>query len=69
MLQNFNEGRSKNYYCVAATVLDTNELKDALAKAKKDFKGMEIKEKSKIFHSILDEIAENKNYFLKLRKK
>jgi hypothetical protein len=29
---------------------------------------LEIKEKSKVLHSILDEIAEQRNYFLKLRK-
>jgi len=68
MLQDFNEGRSKNYYCIAATVLEIEELKDALNKAKKDSTGLEIKGKSRVLHSILDEIAERKNYCLKLRK-
>ncbi|GAI82114.1 unnamed protein product, partial [marine sediment metagenome] len=30
--------------------------------------GLEVKKRSKIFHSILDELAERKNYYLKLRK-
>jgi len=68
MLQDFNEGRSKNYYCIAATVLETEELKDALTKAKKDSTGLEIKGKSKVLHLILNEIAERKNYCLNLRK-
>ena len=68
MLQEFNEGRSKNYYCVAATVLEIEELKDVLTKAKKNSAGLEVKGKSKVFHSILNEIAERKNYYLKLRK-
>jgi len=68
MLQEFNEGRSKSYYCIAATVLEIVELEEALTKAKKDSAGFEIKEKSKVLHSILDEIAERKNYFLRLRK-
>ena len=42
--------------------------KKALTKAKKDSIGLEIKGKSKVLHSILDEIAEKMNYCLKLRK-
>jgi len=68
MLQDFNEGRSKSYYCIATTVLEIDELKKALTKVKEASKGLEIKAKSKILHSILDEIAERKNYCLKLRK-
>ncbi len=68
MLREFNEGRSKSYYCIAATVMEIGELKEALTKAHKNSDGVEIKEKSKILHSILDEIAEHRNYFLKLRK-
>ena len=68
MLQEFNEGRSKSYYCVAATVLEIEELEETLNKAKKDSLELEIKERSEIFHSILDELAERKNYYLKLKK-
>ena len=68
MLHEFNEGRSKSYYCIAATVLEIEELEEALTKAKKDSIGLEIKGKSKVLHSILNEIAERKNYYLKLRR-
>ena len=68
MLKDFNEGRSKSYYCIAATVLEVDELKEALEKARKETKGMEIKEKSLILHAIIDEIAKKKNYHLRLRK-
>jgi len=68
MLREFNEGRSKSYYCVAATVLEIEELEEILHKAKKDSFGLEVKERSEIFHLILDKIAERKNYYLKLRK-
>jgi hypothetical protein len=68
MLQKFNEGRSKSYYCIAATVLEIEELKDALTTARKNANGLEIKGKSKFLHSVLDEIAQRKNYWLKLRK-
>jgi len=68
MLREFNEGRSKSYYCIAATVMETGELEEALTKAKKNSDGLVIKEKSRVLHSILDEIAKQRNYFLKLRK-
>lgn len=68
MLKEFNEGRSKSYYCIAATVLEVEELKEALVKAKKNSIGLVVKEKSKTLHQILDEIAKEKGYLLKLRK-
>lgn len=68
MLQEFNEGRSKSYYCIAATVLEIEALKEALIKAKKESKGLGIKDKSKILHSILDEVAKRRNYCLRLRR-
>jgi len=68
MLQEFNEGRSKSYYCIVATILEIGELKEALTKARKDSKGLEIKDISKVFHLILDELADRNNYYLKLRK-
>jgi hypothetical protein len=68
MLQEFNEGRSKSYYCIAATVMETGELEAALSEAKKNSDGLEIKEKSRVLHAILDEIARHSNYHLKLRK-
>ena len=71
MLDSFNEGRSKSYYCIAATVLKIEELENALSLAKKetnDHKIEDIKAKSKILHSVLDDIAKENNYLLKLRK-
>ena len=68
MLRDFNEGRSKSYYCIAATVLEIEELREALTRAKKESDGLDIKGKSKVLHSILDDIAGKKSYCLKLRK-
>lgn len=67
MLRDFNEGRSKSYCCIASTVLEIDELAEALTKAKEESRGLDIKDKSKILHSILDGIAERRNYLLKLR--
>lgn len=68
MLREFNEGRSKSSYCIAATVLETGELEEALSEAKKNSDGLEMKGKSRILHTLLDEIARQRNYHLKLRK-
>jgi hypothetical protein len=68
MLKDYNEGRSKSYYCIAATVFELEELKEALTQVKKGTNGLDIKEKSKVLHTTLDDIARTKNYFLKLRK-
>ena len=67
MLREFNEGRSKSYYCIAATVMEMGELEEALPQAHKNSDGLEMKEKSKVLHSILDDSAKQRNYFLKLR--
>jgi len=67
-LATFNEGRSKTYYSVAAAVLDVDELKGALAQAAKDSSGLDVRGRSKILHSIFDQIAKRNGYCLKLRR-
>jgi len=68
MLTGFNEGRSKSYYCVTATILEINELEGALAEAKSRSGGLGLAEKSKTMHSVLDRIAKERNYNVKLRE-
>ncbi len=68
ILNEFNEGRSKSYYCIAATVMDIDELNSALEEATAQSKLLSIKDKSRIMHTILDSIALKKGYRLSLRK-
>jgi len=68
MLLEFNDGRSKGHYCIAATVLEISELQDALTNARKQSEGMQLKEKAKVMHTLLELIANKKGYILKLRK-
>ncbi len=68
ILQEFNEGRSKRYYCIAATVFEIDELTAVITQARQDSMGLDIKKKSKGLHSKLDSMAEAKEYYLKLRK-
>jgi hypothetical protein len=67
MLKTFNEGRSKSYYCIVATVLEIEELKEALTQAKKESINLDVKGKSKVLHLIFNDIAGKKGYCLKLR--
>jgi len=68
MLDGFNEGRSKTFYSIAATVLEIDDLKSAIARAKKQSAGLALIEKSKLLHALLDAIAKRKRLVLKLRK-
>ena len=68
MLQEFNEGRSKTYYCIAATVLEIEELEAALKQARASVENLDLKGKSKLLHGILDDVAEKRQHYLKLRK-
>lgn len=68
ILDEFNEGRSKTFYCIAATVMEIQELKQAIVQAQKESKAMDKRDKSKSLHSIINAIAEKKKYGLKLRK-
>ena len=68
MLSEFNEGRSKTYFCIASTVCEIKDLKRILNEAKEQSKGLDIKKKSNILHDLLSQLAEKQNLILKLRK-
>ena len=68
MLKEFNEGRSKSYYCIAATVLTIEELEKAIDEAESKANGLDIRAKSSLMHTALDNIASRNGYYLKLRK-
>jgi hypothetical protein len=68
LLNEFNEGRSKSYYCIAATVMEIDELRISLEEASSGSKSLNTKDKSRTMHTILDSIAIKKGYCLRLRK-
>jgi hypothetical protein len=68
MLNEFNDGRSKSYYCIVATVFTIDELQTVLATARANSSSLEQKEKSKVMHSTIEKVAAQKGYLLKLRK-
>ena len=62
MIENFDDGRSRSFYCKAAALLDLTSLENSLDKATQKIKTDNIKPndtktKAKIFKSILNEIA------------
>jgi hypothetical protein len=67
MLAEFNEGRSKSYFCIAATVMEVEEMKEAITEARNNSMGMDLKGKSKKLHELLDSCAEKRRCTLRLR--
>jgi hypothetical protein len=68
MLSEFNEGRSKSLYCIAATILEIKDLEIILREARKKTYKMALKEKSQVLRELLSETAIRKKLELKLRK-
>jgi hypothetical protein len=68
LLKEYNEGRSKSYFCIAATVMDIKDLENALSEAENKSQSLDIKEKAKLMHSLLDATALKRGYQLRLRK-
>lgn len=74
MLKNFDDGRSKSFYCIAATLLPITDLKTSLEKTEQKLEADkiifdEIKIKSKILKEFLNESAARNKVELRLRKK
>ena len=73
MLKQFDEGRTKSFYCIAATLLPITDLeialKDSEQKLKADKIGLDdAKTKSKILKGFLNDFAAREGMELKLRK-
>lgn len=73
MLERFNEGRSKSFYCIAAALLSVDDVKNSLGSAKKEVKTLglredDIKSKAKILKKTIQDVADRKGIDLKLRK-
>ena len=74
MLEGFNDGRSKNFYCIATTLLPIGDLEIALEKAGQRIKADrvepdDIKARAKTLKGFLNDFAAGKGIELRLRKK
>jgi len=69
MLAEFNEGRSKTRFSIAATVLSVDELRSALEAARRETTGgMDLRQRSRLLRAHLDAAAEARSVTLRLRK-
>jgi len=74
MLKSFDEGRSKSFYCLAATLLSIGVLEKSLENSKRSIKenkieSDDIKTRARILRRFLEESAAGEGVELKLRKK
>ena len=70
LLDNYNDGRQKNFFCIAVNLLELQDIKDIIAQIHNETKPDDSgKEKSKIAVRLFRAIADEKNIMLKLRKK
>jgi hypothetical protein len=74
MLKDFDDGRSKSFYCIATTLLPVTELETLVDEAERKIKADkvkadDIKTKAKILRELLDGFAAKGGVELKLRSK
>jgi len=68
-LTDFDDGRSKNFFCQACTLLPIEELQEVHNEAKKAIATVDLKQKNKFARSLITEAANSLDIDLKLRKK
>jgi len=69
LLNTYNEGRSKSFYCTSCQLIPLDKLKEALADAEiKITEDTGIKEKAKIVRAAISNVADTLQIDLKLRK-
>jgi len=70
LLESWNDGRRKNYFCIAVNLLDLQDIKDVMEQINDETKPDEpIKEKSATAVRLFQAMADKRNITLKLRKK
>ena len=74
MLQSFDDGRSKSFYCIATTLLPLTDLETSVKKTEQKLKADTIcfddtRTRSKILKDFLNESASKNDVELRLRKK
>ncbi len=73
MLNEFDDGRSKSFYCIAAALLPLETLEKSLDNADQKIKAHntkpdDVKTKAKILKNILDQYAQKEKIELKLKR-
>lgn len=69
LIDNYDEGRSKSFYCISCQLIPLDKLKEALAEAEiKITEATDIKEKAKLVRMAINNVANSLQIDLKLRK-
>ncbi|MCL2186684.1 MAG: hypothetical protein FWB86_12665 [Treponema sp.] len=68
LLQNYNNGRQTNFFCIAVNLLELKDIKIVMKQIEKEtnFKDLDIKEKSKITKNLFKIMAKKQNIKLEL---
>lgn len=71
LLSDYNDGRRKNFFCVAVNLLELSELKEAMEQiqANDELSSLPLKEQSSFVVEIFQKLAARRNIELKLIKK
>lgn len=71
LLENYNDGRRKNFFCIAVNLLELSELQEAMKQIQQNeaLSDLSIKEQCSYIVDALQKIADRKNITLKLIKK
>jgi len=71
LLSNYNDGRRKNFFCVAVNLLELSELQEALKQIQSndELSALPFKAQCSYVVEVLQKIADKKNIELKLIKK
>ena len=71
LLSNYNDGRRKNFFCVAVNLLDLSEIKEAIGQIQSndELPSLPLKEQSLYAAEVFQKIADRRNIKLKLMKK
>lgn len=70
LLNNYNDGRRKSFYCTAVNLLELQDVKTVMERIHSGINSdMPMKEKSAAAVRLFEETAAHKNVSIKLRKK
>ncbi len=70
LLERFNDGRKKTFFCLAVNLLEVEDIKAAITHASEIYPREEMsKERSSYVTSLLEKIAAEKGISLKMRRK
>lgn len=71
LLSNFNDGRRKNFFCVAVNLLELSEIHEAIEQIQSHdgLRSLPLKAQASYVAEVFQKIAGRRNVTLKLRKK